>query len=185
MAGVSMTSLSAMPDALMNGRYEVALRPNSLSADFMRTLKLRCQTCDIPMPTVEQVTVGLHGHDMNYRGRGTFPKSMTITFSEMVTADVMKYLYEWKELVVGTHSGNGEYRDQYSCTGLAGIVDNYGRVAIQQRIFKMWLMEITNLSVDGQGSAPVLFSCTFSLDWVEPADSMGITMDGSGEDADS
>jgi hypothetical protein len=117
---------------------------------------------------------------MNFRGRQTFSKTISATFVETVDGAVLNALLNWKEIVVGTRSGNGAYKKQYSALGTLGIIDTSGYVVHQQSIFYMFPTEVSNISLDGSSSGPVAISTTWSFDFVELD---GISLDSYGESA--
>lgn len=181
MAGISLTAVESLPDVLGNWRFELDITPSATAdQNIVQALKLRCQQVDFSGVTIETVSVGLHGHEMNFRGRQTFSKTISATFIETVDGAILNSLLNWKEIVVGTRSGNGAYRQQYSALGSLGIIDTAGAVVHQQQIFYMWPTEVSNISLDGASSGPISVSTTWSFDFVVKS---GIVIDAWGQPA--
>lgn len=181
MAGISLVAVESLPDVLGSWRYEFTATPSATSDQtIVQALKLRCQQVDYSGVTVETVPVPLHGHEIQFRGRQTFSKTISTTFIETVDGAVMNTMWNWKEMVVGTRSGNGAYRSAYSALGAIAIIDTSGKVAMSQQIFYMFPTEIANVSLDGSSSSPMTVTITWSYDF---AVQNGITLDAYGQAA--
>lgn len=169
MPGISFTALEQMPDVIGTGRFELDVTPiPGLDRSFVQLMKLRCQQVDWVGVQVEQMTVGLHGHELNFRGRQVFSKQMATTFVE--TADGLTWgaIGAWKEAVVGTRSGNGGYRDDYAALVTLGVLDSTGKYVNSRRMFYVWPTDIQNIQLDGtQGSTAMLIQVTWSFDYAE------------------
>jgi hypothetical protein len=181
MAGISLTALeSSLGDVLSLTRFILEIGPSASSdQSIVNALKLRCQNVDFSGVTVETIPVSLHGHEINFRGRQTFAKTLSASFIETVGGEVYTALWKWKEKVVGTRSGNGAYKSVYAGLGTLGIVDVSGNVALSQQIYNIFPTEISNLSLDGGASSPALLQVTFSYDFVLP---YGVEIDTDGEE---
>jgi hypothetical protein len=168
MAGIGLQAVESLPDALGTWRYELDIAPGANSdTDTVMALKLRCQQCDFAGVTVETMLVALHGHEMNFRGRQTFSKTMSISFVATRDGEPLNSLYTWKEKVVGTRSGNGAYKAEYAALGVTSILDVSGKLALGQRIFYMFPTEISNIQLDSSGSSLMLVQTTFSFDFMQ------------------
>ena len=181
MAGISLTAVEGLPDVLGAWRYMLNITPTgAANAVVVQALQLRCQQIDFSGVTVETVPVSLHGHEVQFRGRQTFSKSISSTFIETVDGVALNALLGWKEMVVGTRSGNGAYKAEYAAMGDLQILDVTGKVVHDQSIFYMFPTEISNISLDGGSSGPVAIQCTWSYDFVIKD---SITIDGYGTPA--
>jgi hypothetical protein len=167
MAGISLTAVEQLPDALPDFRFLLEVQP-SAAADqtIVQALMLRCQTVDWSGVIVETVPVALHGFEMQFRGRGSFSKTISATFVETFDGAALNALLNWKEAVVGTTSGNGGYRSAYSALGVLSILDVTGTVTHSQNIFYMWPQDVQNISLNGGSSGIVTITTTFSYDYV-------------------
>ena len=169
MAGVSFTALEQMPDVISTGRFELDIAPIAgLDNSLVLHYKIRCQQVDFVGVQVEQMTVGLHGHEVNYRGRQVFSKQMAATFIETADGETWRGLFAWKEAVVGTRSGNGAYRREYASLVNVGLLDGTGAFVNTRKVFWVWPTDIQQIQLDGsQGSNAALISVNFSFDHAE------------------
>ena len=182
MAGIAFTALEQMTDVISTGRFELDIAPISgVTSTLVRHFKIVCQQVDFPGVQVEQMTVGLHGHEANYRGRQMFSKQLAASFIELANGATFRGLLEWKEAVVGTRSGNGAYRKDYSSLVTIGVLDPTGVFVNTRKVFFVWPTDIQQIQLDGtQGSNAMLISVNFSFDHAETLD---VRMDTHGEEA--
>jgi hypothetical protein len=179
MPGISLTATEGIGDVLGNWRFQLEIQPSAAANNsVVQALMLRCQQVDFSGVTVETVQVGLHGHEVNFRGRSTFTKTISATFVETYDGQALNALLNWKEAVVGTRSGNGLYKSQYSSLGLLSILDPTGAVTHSQQIFYMFPTEVNNINLDSAASGPVLITTTFSYDFA--IKQQGVTYDDYG-----
>lgn len=169
MAGIDLESLEALDDILTTHRFILYLTlPATLGGDGTRALALRCQQAVRPGVQVEQVFTGLHGHEMATRGRTVFSKTLAVTFVETSGGVVQQLLFDWKEIVVDTVSGNGAYRDEYAGSAVLDVLDVAGAVAMQFKINRVWLTDIQEAQLDGANAAmPYLVQAALSFDYFE------------------
>lgn len=181
MAGVSFTAIEQMPDVIGTGRFELDIAPiPGIDNSYVQDYKIRCQQCDFVGVQVEQMTVGLHGHEANYRGRQVFSKQMAASFVEAADGKTWRGLMEWKEAVVGTRSGNGAYRREYASLVKVGVLDSTGKFVNTRVVFWVWPTDIQQIQLDGsQGSSAMLIQCNFSFDHAE---TLEVEMDTHGEE---
>lgn len=178
MSGISLTAVEQMPDVLGTWRFELSISPaKSSSMDMTKAFKLRCQQVDFSGVQIEPVTVALHGHELQFRGRQQFAKTVSITFVETVDAAIIKALHKWKETVVGLKSGNGAYRSSYAAMGELKVLDVTGKPSTGQTIFYMWPSDIPNVQLDGTSSTAFMVQVTFTYDFVQ-IDEVEIDTDG-------
>lgn len=179
MAGISLTAVESIGDILGNWRFMLEIQPSAAANQaVVQALMLRCQQIDFSGVTVETVQVALHGHEVNFRGRSTFSKTITATFLETFDGQALNALLNWKEAVVGTRSGNGLYKAEYSALGLLSVLDTTGTVTHSQQIFYMFPTEVNNISLDSAASGPMTLSTTFSFDYAIKQE--GVTYDNFG-----
>lgn len=169
MAGISFTALEQLPDVLSTGRFEVDIAPiPGVSQDAAMHFKLRCQQVDFVGVQVEQMTVALHGHELNYRGRQVFSKQMAMSFVETADGETFNSLMAWKETCVGTRSGNGAYRREYAALIKVAVLDVTGRATHTRKVYYAWPTDIQQVQLDGsQGSNAFLISASLSFDHAE------------------
>lgn len=167
MAGVSMSAYEQMEDVLGTWRFLLSLTlPSALGGqEATRDLLLRCQQCVVPGVTVEQMLVGLHGHERTFRGRVVYSKTMSVTFLETRSGVTEKWLRTWCEGIVGSDSGNGLVNDEYATRGTLEVLDtSTGKVTATHKIEKVWIQDLPEVQLDGTGSNAYLRACTFSFD---------------------
>ena len=165
MAGISLNAVEGIGDVLGNWRFLMEIAPNlAISQTNSVTLELYCQQVDFSGITVETMPISLHGHEIQFRGRQTFNKSISASFVE-TNGVLYSTLLTWKDSVVGLTSGNGAYRSGYSSTCNISILDVTGNIALSQTVFYMFITELSNIQLDGSSSGPALVQATFSYDF--------------------
>lgn len=164
MSGISMGAFESLPDVLGTFRFNLLMTVPSFGNEATRDIALRCQQASIPGVQVEQMLVGLHGHERNFAGRTVYSKTMAVTFVETTGGATSRYLRAWKEAARGSNSGNGAYSNVYGTDAVLEVLDTSGAVALSYRIYTCWPTDIPEVQLDGSGSNPFLQPCTFSFD---------------------
>lgn len=164
MSRISFSEVNAMPDALDQVAFELIL-PTLPGAGNSRHLTIKCQSVSQPGSSTESFEVGVHGHVKRFRGRKMYPRSLSATFYEDSTFATVNTLRRWLEFIAGTESGNSQgYQADYSVDAVLVTYDTIGR-AINRTIYEhLFIQDIPDLNMDGNSSASVPVSVTFSYD---------------------
>jgi len=164
MPSISFEQIQALPDVLLDDRFELLINPKGDGAGNTEALTLRCQGAAMPGSQIEQVLVGLSGHQVHFRGRKIYPNTLAITYVETHEGIVMTTLRQWKEYIVGSSSGNGASKQDYSVTATLNIFDEGGNVALSIDIEGLWITDIQDTQLNGSAAQPFLVMVTFSYD---------------------
>lgn len=128
--------------------------PNASSNDG-RDLAIICQSCEYPGRGNELVNVQLHGTELNFRGRATMPRTLSVTFVERSDLLVTHTFMDWFEYQAGSESGLSQaYKEDYAVDG--AVLVKYDTTGVTQSVVTFYGLQpedLPNASLDGTGSA--------------------------------
>ena len=167
---VSFDDILGLPDILSNDAFYfvIASVPAGGSGDVLRNLALKCLNTNIAGSSTEKMTVALHSHQRNFRGRGIQPQTLSVTYYEDQTMATYKILKAWKEFIVGTRSGVSRgFLHDYSTSATLTVFDHPGNPIMQTTFYNLFITDIPDMALDGGSSAPLQISVTFSYDYTD------------------
>jgi hypothetical protein len=196
MAGIRMDRYTEQKDPAITWRFVLEIDPPDSEAGggvllgFTETMKLRCKQAVLPGVQVEAALVALQGFEWNTRGRTMFSKTMAFTFIDTAKGEIANKIRQWKEIVVGTESGNGAYKSDYACQARIRQLDVAGNVTLEMLVQDIWPTDIADLQLDGSASTLAEYQVTFSYDkhqivGNDEGGSLGVEDSPAGEAADS
>lgn len=164
MARVSFTQLNNLSDTISAEAFELII-PNIPLGGSTQELTLRCQQAQVPGYSNEAFESLLHGHVLKFRGRKMYPRQLSVTYIEGSFLESWTILNNWHEFIAGTDSGNsGAYKNTYSTTASLIIYNTTGAVANTLRMENFFIQEISDVTLDGSNSTPMLIPAMFSYD---------------------
>ena len=190
MAGYSLNAVEGIKGVLIAWRFDlfidlpqkvVSAIPDFPNGDTSRLLGIHCQQCVVPGVQIEPLLIGLHGMEMQRRGRKIYSKQMATTFIDNKNGLIGRCLRAYSEFIVGTDSGNGADEEEYMITGTLDILNGTGKIAREVKIRKLWLQDLQDVQLDGTSSSPYLINATWSFDSILED---GVELDIGGEPAD-
>jgi hypothetical protein len=128
-------------------------------------LRLQCRTASKPGSTIEPVPVDLFGHSIQYAGRLTFSHSMSVEYVEDRRGAVTQILTAWQNLCRKVLTQSGDYKLEYTGTGILTIFDQAGLETNKYTIKNMWPSEVPDMAFDGSGANLITVSSTFTYDY--------------------
>lgn len=164
MARISFAQVDALPDILNAEAFEFVLG-NVPLAGSTTDLTIKCQNVSQPGMSTEAWEAAMAGHVKRYRGRKTYPRSVTASFWEDSTFATLNKLRRWMEYIAGSESGNSQgYQADYSVDALLIAYDTTGK-AINRTVFENFFpQDIPDVQHDGGSSQGLSISVTFSYD---------------------
>lgn len=162
---MSLTRQESAPDNLDNARFELLL--GTIPGGGSTTnFTLGITTTSYPGWGNETWEAPVNGHIRKFRGRKTYPRTLSVTYNDFVTFENTTKLRQWNEFIVGTDSGNSSgYRVDYSINADLIVYDVTGVAIDDTTMWKMFLNDLPDVTVDGQASAGFTATCTFSYDY--------------------
>jgi hypothetical protein len=162
---ISLTRQESLPDTLGNDRYEFLLGtvPGGGSAANM-TLSVTTTTYGGFGNEVYDAPVSAHVR--RFRGRKTYPRTLTFTYDETVDFANTTLLRAWNEFIVGTVSGNSQgYRADYSINADLVIYDTTGVEAESLTYWYSFLTDVADITVSSETSALFQGTATVAYDY--------------------
>jgi hypothetical protein len=161
---ISFSQVNTLPDIMDQQNFVLYLNSIPNWGDTSG-LTLKCLNASLPGVGMEKMPVPLHGHELNFRGRKTFPRTLSVSYYEDSNFDTHKALRSWNEFTVGTISGNSQgYKNEYAVDGFLDTEDTTGKVVSRYTFVNMMIEDISDTQVDGSSSAPMIVAVTFSYD---------------------
>ena len=168
MARVSLTDILSIPDILSPDAFYLAITQVPGSGGDLRNLALKCLNCSIAGFSTEKITVPIHSHQRNFRGRGIQPQTLSVTYYEDQTHDTWKIVKGWKEFMVGTISGNSQdFLKGYSTSATLEIYDHTGNTIHTMTFYNVFPTDVGDIAIDGSSSSAMQIPVTFSYDYTE------------------
>lgn len=170
MSRVTYSEVDAQVDPLDQVNYRMFFPTIPGAQESTEVLEINTQTAVWAGSSNEVYEVTRHGWTKSYRGRATWPRSLSLTFVELSNVGVSKMLKGWKEQTAGSESNNSqEYSDGYKVTAILEIYDTTGAVAHTQEFQGLMIQDIQDGTMDGSASGQVVISATFKYDRVGEA----------------
>lgn len=166
MGKVTLDEAHTILDPLLSDNFEFLI-PKPPAGDAER-FRIHCKTCVKPGATIEEVLVEVFGHALNHGGRKTFSKSMSLTFVENRDLVITNGIQAWVDIIRGTDTQSGEFKDKYSTDAYLSIFNQKGELVKKVQIFGVWPKAVPELSFDN-GATAVEASVDFSYDYYKDA----------------
>lgn len=171
MSRITFEQYASLPDALDQTGFVVYFPSLPIGAGLSsEQLTLSCMNVSRPGQGNEAFEAAAHGHVRRFRGRKTYPRSLTITFLE-VASPTSNYsiLKAWDDFCVDPNTGNsGGYKAEYGRDVVIHTLDTVGNIIQVETIESVFPQDIPDVQMDGGSSSPVQISCTFSYDRAVP-----------------
>jgi hypothetical protein len=168
MPRVALTDLFGLPDILSGDAFYFLMPGIPGTNGNLRNLALKCLNVQIPGVSNEKMTVPLHSHQINFRGRRIQPQSLSVTFYEDQLLQSFMILKGWHEYVVGTKSGNSQaFKAGYAITATCDVYNHLGVSIDTITYYNLFPSEVPDITMDGSSSTPVQISVTLSYDYTD------------------
>lgn len=160
---ITFNDINSLPDVMDASAFTLNL--GLIPSGSSRHLTIKCQSASRPGFSNERITATVHGHSLNWRGRKTYPQTLSVQYLE--TSDMRSHnaLQQWMEFCAGSESGNSQsYKALYSVLGELIMFDTTGAVADRVRLENVFPQDVTDTALSGESSAAMQVSATFSFD---------------------
>jgi len=139
-----------------------------------RDLVVKCQQCVYPGVGHDNVEMPLHGYVINFRGRKTFPRTMSVTYIETRNMGTTTDFENWNEYVVGVNSGTSRgYKNGpggYAVDGAQIITyDTMGVPVKYATFYGLKPQDKPDVQYDSSSSQLYLVQQTFTYDYYIPS----------------
>jgi len=167
MGRITYNQVNNLPDTMDTTAFELMFGQVPGVGDT-RDLTIKCQTAAMPGFSNEAWESNLHGYVRRFRGRKTFSRQLAVTFIETVDGSTYRKLKMWDEFIAGTNSGNSRgYQREYSVISELAVYTTTGDLANRLKFINMFVQEVSDVTLDGTSSQPMLVQATFSYDNIE------------------
>lgn len=168
MARSSLRDVGGLPDPLLTYNFDLFFDsiPGGQGVD-PRGLTIRCMTTVLPGMQIDQVTVPLHGVEVNYGGRQIYSKQFPATLHETRDNGVRAAIRGWVEYARNNRLNQGKFKNDYSRTAEIVVYDDIPNEIRRVKVFGVWPMSFDDLQLDGSQSAAASYNVTFSYDYTE------------------
>lgn len=169
MPRVDIDRVRGLPDIISTAEFEFIIG-SIPGGSTDRDMIVKCQQVSYPGMGQETFEVPLHGFVVNFRGRKTYPRTLSVTYAEDRTMDTTRNMESWLEFIVGTRSGTSAgYKRAYAVDNAQLITyDNTGREIKRVVFFGLQPQDKPDVQYDGSNSQPYTVSVNFIYDHVEP-----------------
>lgn len=168
MPRISFGDINAQPDILDQIGFLFDLGSIPGPGGNTQHLSIKCLNVPLPGMSQEDMKVPLHGTQVGFRGRRTYPGTISPTFyedSQMKTLDALRY---WLEYTVGSESGNSQgYKKDYAVEANLIVFDTTGKAIKAHIIEGCRIQDVPDVTFDGSSSAPVQVAPTFAYDRID------------------
>jgi hypothetical protein len=181
MPRVSLNRVEGLPDAMTTDSYEfiIGQLPGTIGTD--KQLVVKCQQVMYPGVGQETVEMPLHGYILHFRGRKTFPRTLSVTYVETVDMGTTNTLESWAEFTVGTQTGTSlAYKNATSIAGTGGggyavngaqliTYDVTGALAKTVTFYGLTPQDKPDVQYDSSSSTLYLVQQTYTYDYYIPS----------------
>jgi len=166
MAAITLTQQESLPDALGNDRFEFLLGTIP-GAGSNANMTLQVMNSSYPGFGNEVWDNAQNTHVRRFRGRRTYPRTITVVYGETVDMNATVNLRKWNEFIVGTVSGNSQgYRSQYSINADLIMYDVVGNEADDVTFWYFFVNDIPDIAVSGENGPSIhQITGTFAYDY--------------------
>lgn len=167
MAAPTLSESRALEDILDTTHYRMELGQIP-GASIDSRLSVQCTQATYPGVTNEVFQVVFPGgHELNYRGRKVFPKTLSLTYVETVFMNVTTVFGQWFEFICGTETGtSSDYKSGYAIDGpKLYTYDTVGNVADIVTFYGMQVADKPDVSYDPSSAQPYQVQITLQYDF--------------------
>lgn len=162
----SFDDVNNLVDPLMLYNFDLIF-PTIPGGGNSRGMTVKCMSATLPGMQIDQVTVPLHGVEVNYGGRQIYTKTFTATFLETRDVTTRKAMREWMRFCRNNDTNKGNYKAQYAVDASMILYDDIPNVIQTSKIMGCFPISVDDLQLDGGQSAYAQYNITFSYDRVE------------------
>jgi len=164
MPRITLDQMEALPDVITGEAYELLFGtiPGGIRSE---PLTLKCLNTNIPGFGNETFEVPIHGHVLKFRGRKTYPRILQATLIETTDLSSFRALRAWHEFIVGSNSGGGLLKKQYSVNAELRTYGPDNQLVDSVILHYCFPTEISDTVLDGQGSQAMQIQTMFSYDY--------------------
>jgi len=168
MTRTSFRDVAGLPDPLLTYNFDLFFDsiPGGAGLDS-RGITIRCMTTALPGMQIDQVTVPLHGVEVNYAGRQIYTKQFTATLHETRDSGVRAAMRGWMEFARNNRNNSGNYKTNYARTAEMAVYDDIPNEIKRVKIFGCFPLSFDDLQMDGSTSTSAQYNVTFSFDYTE------------------
>lgn len=159
---LSLSQVMSIPDILDQTRYLMSFGSIPGGGES-RSLSIKCFNCTIPGMSNEAFEAMMGGvPSVNFRGRPIMNSPISLSFYEDSRMLTLSRLRTWSQMCAGSESGNSQgYIDEYSVTAKLFVFDTTGEIAAEHKIYRMYPVEIPEITLSSESSAPVQVQTSF------------------------
>lgn len=165
---------SVIKDPMVSDHFTLEIPMVPTGAGDVEPLMIHCQSTVKPGVTVDEVLVALFGHTFVYAGRKVFNHDLNVTFVENVRGTIMRTIEKWDELIRGSQTQHGRFKNGgsgggngYAADGKLKIYDNPGDLVLEYTLYNMWPANLPEAALDGTASNLITHSVGFKFDYYE------------------
>lgn len=130
----------------------------------VRQFTVQCKSAVKPGMTIQEVEMELFGHKVLHAAKKSFSNTFNLEIIENSKGEIMDQLEKWYELIRGTDTQHGEFKEKYAVKGTLTIYQQDGSVAAVYEIKNCWPSDYPETQFDGTGGALVTISAGFKFD---------------------
>jgi hypothetical protein len=159
-----------LPDVLLDDRFELFIEPKGKSTGLMEALTIRCQAAAFPGSDIEALPVGLNGHTLHFRGRKLFgggSGQLQVAYVETRDGVAYKAIKNWQEYIVGTNSGSGAKKKEYSTSATLKVYNEGDEEALIATFDNLWPMSLGDIPLNGAMAQPFMLTVVFQYDRIK------------------
>lgn len=168
MARTSLRDVAGLPDPQTTYNFDLFFDsiPGGAGVNS-RGLAIRCMTTSIPGMQVDQITVPLHGVEVNYAGRQIYSKQFSATLHETRDNGIRAAIRGWVEYARNNRQNQGNHKAQYARTAEIVLYDDIPNETRRIKVFGCWPLSFDDLQLDGSQSTAAQYNVTFSFDYTQ------------------
>lgn len=150
-------------DPMLNDNFDFTFAQIPGGGD-RRRLTVQCKTAVKPGMTIQEVEMELFGHKVLHAAKKVFSTTFSLEIIENSKGDVTRDLEAWAEVIRGTDTQHGAFKETYATNGELTIYQQDGSVAAVYVIENCWPTDIPEEQFDGSGGSMITLSVQFKYD---------------------
>lgn len=151
MAKVNLSEVQEVGDPLLTDNFELRIPNLPAGIGDSKILRIQAKTAIKPGSTIEAVLVELSGHTVRHAGKKAYSGALAISYQENNKLVITNILEAWHELIRGTESQSGAFKEEYAIEAELDVLKQDGSVSKTYKIHGLWPTEVPEIAFDASG----------------------------------
>lgn len=160
---VTLNDVKSMGDPLRPYNFDLII-PNIPGGGDGNAMRIHLVNTSIPGFSSEVFSTKHHGFEIKHVGRGTFPRTLPVTYVEDSNLTILNSLRRWHRFQWEPNTGIQVPQALYKTDGFLKLLDSDKSTKATYKLVGMFIQSVPDTAMGQSDSGPVNISVTFSYD---------------------